>query len=68
MIFSSHKGPVWQVKWAFPSFGTLLASCSIDGTVKIWSNEGNIWWVAWENLYHSVSGNNLVLILSFKFH
>lgn len=23
-----HDGPVWQVAWAHPKFGTLLASCS----------------------------------------
>jgi protein transport protein SEC13 len=26
---------VWQVAWAHPKFGVLLASCSYDGTVLI---------------------------------
>lgn len=25
-----HIGPVWQVAWAHPKFGNLLASCSYD--------------------------------------
>jgi protein transport protein SEC13 len=28
---TGHEGPVWQVAWAHPKFGTLLASCSYDG-------------------------------------
>jgi protein transport protein SEC13 len=30
-----HEGPVWQVSWAHPKFGVLLASCSFDGGVLI---------------------------------
>ena len=30
-----HEGPVWQVSWAHPKFGVLLASCSFDGSVWI---------------------------------
>lgn len=37
---SGHKGPVWQVCWAHPKFGSILASCSYDGSVIIWK-EGN---------------------------
>ncbi|XP_055828641.1 protein transport protein SEC13 homolog B-like [Solanum dulcamara] len=33
---SGHQGPVWQVAWAHPKFGSLLASCSSDGKVIIW--------------------------------
>ncbi|KAJ2345737.1 GTPase-activating protein S13, partial [Coemansia sp. RSA 2618] len=32
----AHTGPVWQVAWAHPKFGNVLASCSYDGTVLIW--------------------------------
>lgn len=31
-----HEGPVWQVAWAHPSFGSMLASCSHDHRVIIW--------------------------------
>lgn len=30
-----HEGSVWQVAWAHPKFGCLLASCSYDGTAII---------------------------------
>lgn len=30
-----HEGPVWQVSWAHPKFGVLLASCGFDGSVLI---------------------------------
>lgn len=35
-----HEGPVWQVAWAHPKFGTLLASAGYDRRVIIW-REGN---------------------------
>ncbi|XP_018502376.2 protein transport protein SEC13 homolog B-like [Pyrus x bretschneideri] len=37
---TGHQGPVWQVAWAHPKFGSLLASCSYDGRVILWK-EGN---------------------------
>ncbi|KAK6913174.1 WD40 repeat [Dillenia turbinata] len=37
---SGHQGPVWQVTWAHPKFGSVLASCSYDGRVIVWK-EGN---------------------------
>jgi WD40 repeat protein len=33
---NSHSGPVWQIAWAHPSFGPILASCSYDGRVYVW--------------------------------
>lgn len=36
----SHEGPVWQVAWAHPKFGPILASASYDGKVIIWKNDG----------------------------
>jgi len=30
-----HEGPVWQVSWAHPKFGVIVASCSFDGSVLI---------------------------------
>lgn len=35
---TGHQGPVWQVAWAHPSFGPILASCSYDGKVIIWKD------------------------------
>ncbi|TBU44827.1 protein transporter SEC13 [Dichomitus squalens] len=34
-----HTGPVWQVAWAHPKFGQILASCSYDGKVIIWKEQ-----------------------------
>ncbi|KAL9938251.1 hypothetical protein V8E36_002874 [Tilletia maclaganii] len=36
-----HEGPVWQVAWAHPKFGPILASCSYDGKVIIWKDNGS---------------------------
>lgn len=38
---SGHEGPVWQVSWSHPKFGSLLASCSYDGKVIVWKEEGS---------------------------
>ena len=34
-----HTGPVWQVAWAHPKYGHILASCSYDGKVLIWKEQ-----------------------------
>ncbi|CAF0876438.1 unnamed protein product [Didymodactylos carnosus] len=31
-----HEGPVWQLSWSHPMYGSLLASCSYDKKVIIW--------------------------------
>ena len=38
-IACRHEGPVWQVAWAHPKFGSILASCSYDGSVIIWQED-----------------------------
>lgn len=35
-LFSRHEGPVWQVSWAHPKFGNVLASCGYDHRVIVW--------------------------------
>ncbi|KAL7424587.1 GTPase-activating protein S13 [Cryptotrichosporon argae] len=40
VILKGHTAPVWQVAWAHPSFGSILASCSYDGRVFIWKEVG----------------------------
>eukprot|EP01086_Lenisia_limosa_P015434 TRINITY_DN4938_c0_g1_i2.p1 TRINITY_DN4938_c0_g1~~TRINITY_DN4938_c0_g1_i2.p1 ORF type:complete len:252 (-),score=36.74 TRINITY_DN4938_c0_g1_i2:128-883(-) len=32
-----HEGPIWQCAWSHPKFGSLIATCSFDRTVCIWS-------------------------------
>ncbi|KAI3792399.1 hypothetical protein L2E82_06276 [Cichorium intybus] len=57
---TGHNGPVWQVAWAHPKFGSLLASCSYDGTVIIWK-EGtlNDWTLAHTFTDHKSSVNSI---------
>lgn len=43
-----HDGPVWQVAWAHPQYGVLLASCSYDRKVKIWKEQSPS---QWDNVY-----------------
>ena len=35
-IYNSHDGPVWQIVWGHPKFGSILASCGFDRKVRIW--------------------------------
>eukprot|EP00051_Salpingoeca_urceolata_P014775 m.188411 g.188411 ORF g.188411 m.188411 type:complete len:302 (-) comp18184_c2_seq1:75-980(-) len=44
-----HEGPVWELAWAHPSFGNILASCSYDRKVIIWKETANGWVNAWEH-------------------
>uniref|UniRef100_A0A1J3DKV0 Protein transport protein SEC13-like protein A n=2 Tax=Noccaea caerulescens TaxID=107243 RepID=A0A1J3DKV0_NOCCA len=57
---TGHRGPVWQVAWAHPKFGSLLASCSYDGQVILWK-EGNQneWTQAHVFTDHKVSVNSI---------
>ncbi|KAK9457251.1 WD40-repeat-containing domain protein [Dipodascopsis uninucleata] len=43
-----HEGPVWQVSWAHPKFGNILASASFDGQVLIWRQDDAT--KAWSNI------------------
>ena len=56
-----HTGPVWQVAWAHPKFGHILASCSYDGKVLIWKEQqgqGSAagWTKINEHTLHTASG------------
>ena len=37
VIYNRHEGPVWQVSWAHPKYGSILASCSYDRKVSLLS-------------------------------
>lgn len=57
---TGHNGPVWQVTWAHPKFGSLLASCSYDGTVIIWKDDNlNTWTPAHTFNDHKSSVNSI---------
>lgn len=53
-----HYGPVWQVAWAHPKFGNLLASCSYDRKVIIWKESGE-WTKLYEYNNHDSSVNSI---------
>ncbi|KAJ1971851.1 GTPase-activating protein S13 [Dimargaris verticillata] len=53
----NHDGPVWEVAWAHPRFGTILASCSYDGRVLVWKETDGVWSIIKEHKAHSSSGN-----------
>ncbi|QDZ17784.1 putative protein transport protein Sec13 [Chloropicon primus] len=61
---AGHEGPVWQVSWAHPKFGNLLASCSFDQRVMVWKevSDGN-----WQVLYQSPPGLHTASINSVTF-
>ncbi|TDL23374.1 WD40 repeat-like protein [Rickenella mellea] len=62
-----HAGPVWQVAWAHPKYGHILASCSYDGKVLIWKEEhqqgqarsAGVWTKVKEHNLHSASVNSV---------
>lgn len=56
-----HEGPVWQVAWAHPKFGSILASCSYDGKVLIWKEQpdNKTWSIITEHKVHQASVNSV---------
>jgi protein transport protein SEC13 len=40
-VLRGHDGPVWQVAWAHPKFGNVLASCGYDGKVVLWRDNAS---------------------------
>lgn len=61
-VFCSHEGPVWQVAWAHPMFGNILASCSYDRKVIIWKEENGTWDKMYEYTGHESSGWEFTVI------
>ncbi|XP_006767217.1 PREDICTED: protein SEC13 homolog, partial [Myotis davidii] len=55
----SHEGPVWQVAWAHPMYGNILASCSYDRKVIIWKEENGTWEKTHEHTGHDSSVNSV---------
>jgi len=60
-----HTGPVWQVAWAHPKYGHILASCSYDGKVLIWKEQqvqgagAGSWTKIKEHTLHTASVNSV---------
>ncbi|KAI5123014.1 hypothetical protein M0805_007635 [Coniferiporia weirii] len=64
-VLKGHTGPVWQVAWAHPKYGHILASCSYDGKVLIWKEQQQpgsstgTWTKIKEHNLHSASVNSI---------
>jgi protein transport protein SEC13 len=54
-----HDGPVWQVSWAHPKFGVILASGSYDGKALIWREENGQWSNIAQHAVHQASVNSV---------
>ena len=50
---------MWQVAWAHPKFGNILASCAYDGKVFIWKEQNSNWTIIREHGMHSASVNSV---------
>jgi hypothetical protein len=60
---------VWQVAWAHPKFGHILASCSYDGKVIIWKEQQPAsagWAKIKEHSLHTASGAFLLFSVMFN--
>lgn len=58
---SGHAGAVWQVAWAHPKYGVLLASCSYDRSVIIHrESPPGTWSPVHKHDLHTASVNRLV--------
>ena len=60
---------MWQVAWAHPKYGHILASCSYDGKVLIWKEQqgGSAvggWIKIKEHTLHTASGNPEFILFS----
>ncbi|XP_055335950.1 protein SEC13 homolog [Paramacrobiotus metropolitanus] len=55
-----HDDAVWQVSWANPLYGTVLASCGYDKKVIIWRQEAGHW-----NQLHEYVHDSSVNCLAF---
>eukprot|EP00045_Choanoeca_perplexa_P007377 m.66413 g.66413 ORF g.66413 m.66413 type:complete len:301 (+) comp14052_c0_seq1:92-994(+) len=61
-----HDSPVWQVSWAHPKFGNIIASCSFDRKVIVWKESSTGWENTYEHLEHS-SSVNAIAWLPFEY-
>mmetsp|Transcript_29289 Transcript_29289/g.59017 ORF Transcript_29289/g.59017 Transcript_29289/m.59017 type:complete len:322 (+) Transcript_29289:3-968(+) len=63
--FQAHEGPIWQVAWAHPKFGSILASCSYDRKVCVWKE---IQPQQWTQIYQYAEHQSSVNALAFAPH
>ncbi|CAJ0954617.1 unnamed protein product, partial [Mesorhabditis belari] len=56
---SGHTGPVWQVDWANPRFGTMFASAGYDCRAIVWKEAEVGWQKQYEYTGHGASVNTI---------
>ena len=61
-----HDGPVWQLAWAHPMYGNMIASCGYDRKVIIWKETNGTWGKLYEYSNHDSSGR--LFCLKFGSH
>lgn len=66
-VLLGHDGPVWQVAWAHPKFGSLLASCSYDRRVIIWKEERENEWVQLQQFSEHESSVNSIAWAPYEY-
>jgi WD40 repeat protein len=64
LLTYSHDGPVWQVSWAHPKYGAILASASYDAHVLIWRDASTVpttssWSKLFDHAAHTSSVNSI---------
>jgi len=58
-----HEGPVWQVCWAHPKFGNILATCSYDKKLIVWKEQRP---QDWQIVYRPEDHNGSVNAVAFS--
>ena len=56
-VCDRHDGPVWQLAWAHPMYGSILATCGYDRKVIMWKECDDGWQKIYEYTNHESSGN-----------
>ena len=59
IIYNITFFQVWQIAWAHPKFGNLLASCSYDRKVIFWKETNGQWMKFYEYANHDSSVNSV---------
>ena len=58
-VVCRHEGPVWQLAWAHPVYGSVLATCGYDRKVILWKEQDSGWTKIYEYSNHDSSGTTL---------
>ena len=60
-----YNEPIWRLSWSHPKYDSLLASCSYDGSVKVFSiSKDKSYNVVYSFTGHKASGKFRISIFS----